>query len=178
MLKPENTMLVLVDVQVKLIRAIHDAEGLLRSAVRLVRGAKVLGVPILWTEQNPAGLGPTVGELAGLLDGQPLIKLSFSCCGEEAFMEALRSLARRDVLLAGIEAHVCVYQTAVDLLGAGYRVQVVSDAVGSRTPSNRAVGLERMTALGALITSVETALFELLGRAEGERFKEILSIVK
>ena len=178
MLKPQETVLVLVDLQAKLVPAMHEREALIRSAVRLVRGAKALEVPILHTEQNPAGLGPTVEEVACLLGAAPLTKKSFSCCGEKEFLDALQPLGRRRVLLAGIEAHVCVYQTGIDLLAAGYDVQVVSDVIASRTPANRAVGLERMTAAGASVTSVETALFELLGRAEGPKFKEILSIVK
>ncbi len=178
MLKPQETVLVLVDLQARLVPAMHEREALIQSAVRLVRGAQVLEVPILHTEQNPAGLGPTVEEVASLLTGSPLTKRAFSCCGEQDFLDALQSLGRRRVLLAGIETHVCVYQTAVDLLAAGYDVQVVGDVVSSRTQANRAVGLNRMAAAGAGVTSVETALFELLGRAEGPKFKEILAIVK
>lgn len=178
MWKPQETVLVLVDLQAKLVPAIHGHEDLIRSAARLVRGAQVLGVPIVHTEQNPRGLGPTVDEVASLLTAPPVVKMSFSCCGEPGFLDALQALGRRRVLLAGIETHVCVYQTVTDLVGGGYEVQVVADAVSSRTPADRSVGLERMTAAGASVTSVETALFELLGRAEGPKFKEILSIVK
>lgn len=176
--KANDTVLVLVDLQAKLLPAIHDRQDVVRNAIRLVHGARVLDLPIVYTEQNPAGLGPTVDELAALLDGKPITKRSFSSCGEPAFEETLRSLGRREVLLAGIESHVCVYQTARDLLAGGYRVEVVRDAVSSRTPANRAVGLERMAGLGASMTSVEMALFDLLERAEGQRFKEILAIVK
>jgi nicotinamidase-related amidase len=179
MLATENSVLVLVDVQEKLARAMHEKEALLESTVKLVQGAKVLGLPILWTEQNPNGLGSTVPEVAELLsDLQPVTKLSFSCCGEIRFMERLKGLNRKQALVAGIESHVCVYQTVMDLLNLRYEVQVVADAVGSRTPENKAVGLERCKELGASITSTETALFELLRVAEGDKFKQMLKVVK
>jgi len=179
MLTAENTVLVLVDVQEKLARAMHQKEALLESTVRLVQGAKVLGLPIVWTEQNPKGLGATVPEVAELLsDLSPVTKLSFSCCGEIRFMERLEKLNRKQALVAGIEAHVCVYQTVMDLVNLGYEVQVVADAIASRTPENKAVGLERCRELGASITSTETALFELLRVAEGDKFKQMLKVVK
>jgi nicotinamidase-related amidase len=179
MLATENSVLILVDVQEKLARAMHEKEALLESTVKLIQGAKVLGLPILWTEQNPNGLGSTVPEVAELLsDLQPVTKLSFSCCGEIRFMERLKELNRKQALVAGIESHVCVYQTVMDLLNLRYEVQVVADAVGSRTPENKAVGLERCKELGASITSTETALFELLRVAEGDKFKQMLKVVK
>jgi nicotinamidase-related amidase len=178
MLKTQDTVLVLVDFQGKLARIVQDSDAVIASARRLVRGAGVLDVPVLWTEQNPRGLGATVPELAELLPGEPIAKLSFSCCGEGPFVEALERVGRKGVLLAGIEAHVCVYQTAADLLESGYEVEVVADAVSSRTAENKAIALARMRQLGAAITSVEMVLFELLGRAEGPRFKRLLEIVK
>jgi nicotinamidase-related amidase len=179
MLALEKTVLVLVDVQEKLARAMHEKDALLESTVKLVQGAKVLGLPIVWTEQNPKGLGGTVTEVAELLpDLSPVTKLSFSCCGEIRFMEQLEELNRKQALVAGIESHVCVYQTVMDLLNLGYDVQVVADAVSSRTPENKAIGLERCRDLGASITSTETALFELLRVAEGDKFKQMLKVVK
>ncbi len=179
MLTIEDAVVVLVDFQEKLFQVIHDKEALLQNAVKLVKGAKILGVPILWTEQNPDGLGPTIPEIKELLaDLSPIPKLSFSCFGEERFQEAFDTIDRDEVLLAGIEAHVCVYQTARDLLEEGVEVHIVADAVSSRTPENKAVGLQRSEAYGATITSVETALFELLEVAEGEHFKELLKLLK
>jgi nicotinamidase-related amidase len=178
MLNANDTALVLIDVQAKLLPAIHEREALLDNLSRLLRGAKALGVPVVATEQNPAGLGPTVPELAGLLEGPPIAKMSFGCCGEPAFLEALSRLGRRSILAAGIEAHVCVYQTVAGLLEAGYEVQVVADGVSSRKAANRDLALARMAAAGAKITSVEMALFEMLGAAEGSAFKQILQIVK
>jgi len=178
MLERDNTVLVLVDVQAKLVPAMAERDLLINGVRKLVRGMGVLGVPVVRTEQNPAGLGPTVAEVADLLAGAAITKTAFGCCGAPAFVDALGGLGRKQVLLAGIEAHVCVYQTAAGLLEAGYEVQVVADAIASRLPSNKAIACAKMTAAGAAITSVEMALFELLGVAEGPAFKEILKIVK
>ena len=178
MLTRENAVLLVVDVQGKLARLMHEADALFDALSRLIRGARVLEVPVVATEQNPPGLGPTVEELAPLLPGPAIPKMAFSCCGEPAFEEALAATGRRQVLLAGIETHICVYQTARDLFARGFEVHVVADGVSSRTAANRAVGLEKMRAAGAEVTSVETALFEMLAVAEGPAFKEILAIVK
>lgn len=179
MLAREYTILIIVDVQGKLAHLMHQKEALFENLQRIIKGAQVLGIPILWVEQNPEGLGPTIPEVAHLLpDVQPIRKLSFSCCGSDRFVEALEATKRAQVLLAGIEAHVCVYQTAVDLLGLGYDVQIVADAVSSRTAQNRQIGLVRASGAGATLTTVEMALFELLKVAKGPEFREILKIVK
>jgi nicotinamidase-related amidase len=179
MLTTNNTLLALVDVQGRLAQLMDGKEALFQNLRKLVQGAQVLGLPILWLEQNPAGLGPTIPELAELLQVQkPIAKFSFSCCGDGDFMTALRATGRRQVLLAGIEAHVCIYQTAADLLSSGYEVEVVTDGVSSRTAANRELALGKMQQLGARLTSVEMALFELLGKAEGPAFKAMLKIVK
>jgi nicotinamidase-related amidase len=175
----ENAALVLIDVQEKLLRAMHDQKNVLQSIKKMVRGARILGLPVLWTEQNPAGLGPTVPEIAELLtDKMPVSKFSFSCCGNALFLEDLKALDRKSILVAGIEAHVCVYQTVADLIDLQFDVEVVADAVASRSPENRSIGLKKCEAAGAGITSVETALFEMLREAKGERFKEISKLVK
>lgn len=179
MLVVENTLLLLVDVQEKLARRMVEKEMLFENLQKIIRGAQVLEIPILWMEQNPQGLGPTIPEIAGLLqDSRPFTKISFSCCGCKDFMQTLGKLRRTQILIAGIEAHVCVYQTARDLRNWGYDIQVLTDAVSSRTAANREVGIEKMKEAGASMTSVETALFELLKVAEGPKFKEILKIVK
>ena len=178
MLGRDETALVVIDVQVKLMRVIHAREALVESVGRLVRGMAVLEVPIVWTEQNPDGLGPTVPEIAELLAGRPISKLSFSCCGEPAFADVVERLGRGQLVLAGIESHVCVWQTAADLLAMGHEVHVCADAVSSRTPENKAIGLQKARDAGAALTSVEAALFELLGVADGPAFKQILRIVK
>jgi nicotinamidase-related amidase len=179
MLIPENTVLVVVDVQEKLARVMHEKDALIETTVKVVAGAKILDLPVIRTEQNPKGLGETVPEVAELLSAvPPVTKLSFSCCGEPNFMERLSAVNRKQALILGIESHVCVYQTVADLLQEGYEVQVIADAVSSRTPENKAIGLERCKELGASITSAETALFELLKKAEGDKFKQMLKIVK
>ena len=179
MLTTANTVLLLVDIQGKLAGLMYDRNSLYDNLRRLVKGAKVLELPILWAEQNPKGLGPTIPEVAELLpDLEPIPKFSFSCCDNDKIMQNLRALNRPHVLIAGIEAHICVYQTARDLTNAEYRVQIVSDAVSSRTIENKQIGLEKSKDAGASLTSVETVLFDLLKVAEGAKFKEILNIVK
>jgi len=179
MLILENTVLIVVDVQEKLAHAMSEKRVLLENLEKIIKGAQILGIPILLTEQNPEELGPTIPEIARLLPNiQPVRKLSFSCCGSNRFMQALKALRRKQVLITGIEIHVCVYQTAVDLLNLEYEVQVVADAVSSRTVENRQIGLAKIRDAGAALTSIETALFELLKVAEGAKFKEILKIVK
>jgi len=178
MLETDRAVLVVVDMQVKLLAVMHQRQRLLDSAARLIRGMTALEVPILWTEQNPAGLGPTAPELASLLPPAAIPKLAFSCWGEAAFRDALQRLGRRQVVLAGMESHVCVCQTALDLLQASYEVHVATDAVSSRTAENRQVGLDRAAAAGAVLTSTEAALFELLRVAQGPKFKAVLKIVR
>ncbi|MEA1959125.1 MAG: hydrolase [Chloroflexota bacterium] len=179
MLNIDKTALVIIDVQEKLSRAMHEKDKLFDSLQRLIEGARILDIPIVLTEQNPNGLGPTAPELALLLAGvEPITKFSFSCCGEDGFNDALATLGRRQILLTGIEAHVCVYQTAVDLIDAGYEAHVVIDCIDSRTPENKALALDKMKHAGAEITSVEIALFELLKTAADPKFKGISKIVK
>lgn len=174
-----ETVVLVVDVQEKLSRAMAGREDLLLKTRQLVEGARVLGVPMIFTEQNPKGLGPTLPEIAALApDFRPVEKTSFSCCGSPELMQRLRRSGRRDVVVAGIETHVCVYQTVADLLAEGFRVEVVADACSSRTAENKQIGLERCRRAGAAVTSVEILLFELLKAAEGPLFKEILKIVK
>ena len=179
MLTVQDTTLLIVDIQEKLARAMHAREEFIANVQRLVRGARALGLPVVWAEQNPKGLGPTVPEVAELLHGlTPISKFSFSCGASESCMQQLRRIGRTQVLIAGIETHVCVYQTAAELALAGFQVEVVADACSSRTPQNKHVGLDKCRAAGATVTSVETALFELLKVAEGPLFKELLNIVK
>jgi len=179
MLTLENAALLVIDVQGKLAQLMHGRETLFENLQRMIKGAQILGIPIIWTEQNPKGLGPTIPEVAHFLsDCQPIGKLSFSCCGDEDFMQKLRSLNRKQILITGIEAHICVYQTAMDLINLGYEVEVVADAVSSRTVENKEIGLEKVRGGGGKLTSTETAIFELLKVAEGEKFKEILQIMK
>jgi nicotinamidase-related amidase len=179
MLTTDNSVLLVIDVQEKVFRAINQKEQLLDNLQRLIKGIKVLEIPILLTEQYPQGLGTTIPEIAQLLlDSKPLPKVCFSCCGDAAFLQELKKLNRKQVLIAGIESHVCVYQTAADLIAAGYEVYAVSDTIFSRKDQNRDIGLKMMNQLGAKLTSTEAALFELLKVAKGDKFKAISQIVK
>lgn len=179
MLVLEDTVLVVIDVQGKLARLMHEKDELFKNIRLMIQGAQILDVPILLTEQYPEGLGPTVPEIAELLqDIQPITKTAFSCCGEEVFNQAFADLGREQALLVGIETHVCVWQTAHDLLASEYDVHVAADAVSSRNPDNKQIALKRMRDVGAEITCVETALFELMRIAEGPRFKEVSKLIK
>jgi nicotinamidase-related amidase len=171
--------LVVVDVQERLLPAIFEQQRVVQNTLRLIKGAAILRVPIFATEQYRKGLGPTVTEVAAAIPGfAPMEKLAFSACGAGGFLTALKRRKVTEVILCGIEAHVCVSQTCLDLLDGGFRVFVAADAVSSRTPENCRFGLDRMRAAGAVIVSTEMALFELLERAGTEEFKQVLNLVK
>ena len=179
MLKPDTAALIVVDVQGKLALQMHAKDHLFDQLGRLIRGCRVLDLPIVWAEQYPKGLGPTVPEVARHLEGlRPIAKNAFSCWGDAGFRAALEATGRRQVVVSGIETHICVHQTVHDLLAAGYEVEVAVDCVSSRTIESKAIGLERVRSAGARSTTVEMALYEMLGVAGGERFKSILEIVK
>jgi nicotinamidase-related amidase len=175
----DKATLVVIDIQERLLPAIFEKERVLQNAVRLVKGAAALGLPVLATEQYRKGLGPTVAEVAAAVPGfAPLQKLAFSACGAEGFTRALQAKSASYAILCGIESHVCVAQTCLDFLDLGIRVFVAADAVSSRTPDNWRIGLERMRAAGAVIASTEMVLFELLEKAGTAEFKQILELVK
>ena len=171
----ERAALVVVDVQEAFRPAVIDFEQVAENTARLVQGARILGLPVVATEQYPKGLGRTVPEVAEHLDGiEPLEKVCFSAADADGF-----DLDERDqILVCGIESHVCVSQTAHGLLDEGLEVHVARDAVSSRTEENRELGLHKMETAGAIVTSVETALFELLGAAGSEEFKRVQGLVK
>ena len=174
-LEADRTTLVVVDVQEAFRKAIPDFDRIAKATATLIEGAEAIGIPIVISEQYPKGLGETVPEVAEHLpDGvEPLEKVVFAASEAEGF-----DLEGRDqVLLCGIETHVCVNQTALDLIAAGVEVQVAEDAVGSRSDQNRRVGLQKMEGAGAVMTSVETALFELLGRAGTDEFKRVQRLI-
>jgi nicotinamidase-related amidase len=174
-LQADRTTLVVVDVQEGFRGAIPDFERVAKATATLVEGAEALGVPIVITEQYPKGLGGTAPEVAEHLpEGtEPLEKVVFSAAEAEGF-----DLGRREqALVCGIESHVCVSQTVIDLLEGGTDVQVPLDAVSSRTEENKRVGLHKMERAGAILTSVEAALFELLGRAGTDEFKRVQKLI-
>jgi nicotinamidase-related amidase len=175
----DRTALVVVDVQEAFRPAVVDFDRVAREIGVLVQGGRMLGLPVLVTEQYPKGLGRTVPEVLRHLDGvEPIEKVCFSAADSEPFSAGLRESGRDQVLLCGIESHVCVSQTADDLLAGGSEVHVARDAVSSRTTENRELGLHKMERAGAVVTSVETALFELLRAAGTPEFKEIQKLVK
>lgn len=171
--------LLVVDIQERLWPAMFEKERLLRNALILIKGAAALRVPSLATEQYRKGLGPTVPAIAEAIpDFAPREKLAFSAAGEPGVVEALRGMGCREVVICGIEAHVCVCQTCLDFLAEGFKPFVVADAVSSRAPENCRVALDRMRAAGATIVSTEMILFELLGRAGTEEFRQVLELVR
>lgn len=179
MITPKETLLLIIDVQGRLAQSVVQSAALESNISKLVRACSILDVPILLTEQYPKGLGHTINSLKELLPGNVAVeKLSFSCCGAPEFMRQLRSFNRNDILVVGIEAHVCVYQTAVELVEFGYNVHLVTDGVSSRTEENRQLGIRCIEKAGASLTSTEMAVFELLRLAEGDRFKAISKIIK
>ncbi|PID43650.1 MAG: hydrolase [Gammaproteobacteria bacterium] len=179
MLDQDQALLVVVDVQGKLAQLMADKEHLFDSLKTAIKGFQLLEVPILWLEQVPDKLGPTIAEVAELLSGsQPIAKTSFGCMGSEEFRQELETSGRKQIVLAGIEAHICVYQSAIQLIEAGYEVTVLEDAVSSRTLDNCQIGLDRMAQAGVAISCVEMSLFELQRVAEGEKFKALASLVK
>ena len=171
----DAAVLVVVDVQEAFRPAVLDFDRVAANTAKLLRGARILGVPAVVTEQYPKGLGRTVPEVAEHLDGaEPVEKSCFSAARADGFDTGGRGQA----LVCGIEAHVCVHQTVQDLLERGLEVHVARDAVTSRTEENREIGLRRAERAGAVVTSVETALFELLGAAGTPEFKEVQALVK
>jgi nicotinamidase-related amidase len=174
-LDADRAVLVVIDVQEGFRKAIPGFEEIARATATMIRGAELLGLPIQITEQYPEGLGDTVAEVADRLPSgvEPIAKSAFSAVEADGF-----DLGERDqAVVCGVEAHVCVNQTVLDLLERGIEVHVVGDAVGSRSAENRSLGLAKAARAGAWETSVETALFELLRRAGTERFKSVQKLV-
>ncbi len=179
MLKLENTVLIVIDMQTRLWNVMHEKEQLLENMQKLLKGAQLLGLPIVLTEQNPDGLGPTIPELKQIIPQvNPLPKFCFSCFQDESFVRAIQVLNRKQLLVCGIESHICVYQTAMDLLSQKFELQIIAYAVSSISPRNREITLMRMQSEGARLTTVEMLLFELLQTARSPQFKELSRIIR
>ena len=176
----DRAVLVVVDLQERLLPAIAGKERVLGAGLLLLRAARELELPVVLTTQYEKGLGPTVAEVLAEAPGvTPVDKIAFGCFGSEEFLARLAALPGRDQLLvAGIESHICVAQTVLGALGEGYQVHVATDAVGSRTPDDRQVGLRRMERAGAVLSSTEMAVYELLARSDGAAFKRLLPYLK
>jgi nicotinamidase-related amidase len=179
-LRPERAVIVAVDLQERLLTAIPDRQKVVQNTVLVLRLAGVLGIPVVLTTQYRKGLGETVAEVRDAATGiEPLDKTSFGCFLDAGFLGRLNELRNRDQLVvAGVESHICVAQTVLGALEKSYQACVVSDAVGSRTEANREVGLRRMERAGALISSAEMCVYELLGRSDTDAFKKMLPYLK
>ena len=175
----DKTILLLIDVQGQLAQLMYEKEKLFKSLGALIQGMKILEVPIIWMEQIPKNLGPTSEAVSKYLTKEePIEKFSFSCCGEPRFMDEFKKAGRTQVLLTGIETHICVFQTGYDLINQGCEVQVVTDCVSSRTKENKEVGIQRIVQSGGQATCVEMVFFELLRAAQGDKFKQIIKLIK
>jgi len=179
LLKRSRAALIIVDVQERFAPVINDMDAIVGNIVKLVRGCKILDIPVFYTEQYPKGLGKTVKEIVQYLpDIEPVEKLRFSICCENALMKPLKAKAVRQIILVGIETHVCMLQSALDFTEAGFQVHVVKDATGSRKNINRDTALQRMVQQGITVTTTESALFELTEFAGTDEFKQIATLVK
>ena len=179
-LRADDCMLGVIDIQEKLLPPIHEKERLIHNSQLLIRLAKILSLPVIVTTQYSKGLGQAVPEIMQLLPGhKPVDKTEFGCFGNGEFCSAISMLAGRStLLLCGMETHICVMQTALGALHQGLSVHVAADAVGSRSDLNWKLGLERMKEAGAVISSTEMIIYELLGKSGSPEFKEILQYVK
>ena len=181
-LRREDTLLVVVDMQEPFLRQIHDRDRLIENVRLLVQSANVLGLPVLPTTQYADRMGGVLPEIAAVLPVhhalEPLDKMSFSCAGQPDFVHAVRASRRHQLLLCGVETHICVSQTALDLTANGFQVHVAADAVSSRTLEKHKLGMERLRDSGVLPCAAEAAVYELLREAGSPEFKTLLKLVK
>ncbi len=175
----EEIVGLIIDIQERLLPHIDENKKLIANVSILLEGLKVLEIPVLITEQYRKGLGPTVAEVEEkLLYFNPLEKMTFSCCDDNGFIAELEKVERKNVIICGIESHVCVLQTTIDLLAKGYQPVVVADCISSRKQQDKEVAIERMRQEGAVITTYESILFELARVSGTEKFKAISKLVK
>ena len=178
-IKQEESAVMIIDMQDRLFPHMAGKDALLNNIQRLIRGMQILDIPIILTEQYSKGLGKTILPVKDLInDVEPVEKISFSCCDEGRVMNALHQLNRKFIIIAGIETHVCVLQTVLDLIGLGYTPVVVADCISSRKETDKNIAIERIKSEGALITSTESILLELCRRAGNEKFKAISALIK
>ena len=179
MFKIEDTLVLVIDFQVRLMPAIHNHEELERKTEAFIKGCRILDIPILTMQQYTKGLGETSPVLKEALgEFEYIEKITFSCCGNSEFTVKLHESGRKNIVVTGIEAHICVQQTVLDLLANGYNVYVIADCIGSRSETDRVYAENRMKQAGAVITTMESVLFEFLVRADHPKRKEISNLVK
>jgi nicotinamidase-related amidase len=175
----ENTVGLVIDMQEKLFPHVADRDLILKRTCMLIEGLKIFDIPILVTQQYPKGLGETINEIKGCLkEFKPIDKVAFSCCGEQNFTKKLSNGDTENIIICGIETHVCVMQTALDLLDDGYQPIVVEDCVSSRQLNDKHIAIERMRREGVIITTYESILFEICAKAGTEPFKALSKLVK
>jgi nicotinamidase-related amidase len=172
----DRSALLVIDFQQRLMPAIEEGAAAVANTRRLLQAAEMLRVLVLFTEHNAGGLGPTVAELADFAEGRLAHKITFDACRMSGFLDRLED--RRDVVVAGCEAHVCVMQTALGLLDAGRRLYLVRDAVASRRPESKETAITRLARHGAEIVTTEMVVFEWLGSAEHPRFRDVIALIK
>ena len=179
LLERENTGLLVIDVQENLLPVMGQKQRVIGNIIKLLNLSTLFSLPVLLTEQYPKWLGPTMSEIIeSLPDYQPITKLHFNCCEVDAFEERLKSAGLNSIIVTGVESHICIFQTCVSLLERGYLVQVPQDAVDSRTEENWRVGLELMNKAGAIITSTEAVIYQILKKAGTKEFKKMLKIMR
>lgn len=178
-MKLEDAVAMVIDIQEKLVPAIHNKDEVVQKNVQLLNGLKAVGCPVIFTQQYTKGLGMTVPELVETQDNfQYLEKMTYSCLDTQEIKDALEKLGKKTVIISGLETHICVMQTVRDLIAEGYQVYLIADAISSRTEFNYQIGMERMKQEGAVISSVESVLFELLVKAGTPEFKVISKLIK
>jgi nicotinamidase-related amidase len=175
----QDTLAIAIDYQEKLMPVIFEKEQVVSNSVKLFEGLRELGVPILMTEQYPRGLGHTVEPIATACKGAPVLqKMTFSCYETEENVREIKSVGRKNIIITGTEAHVCVLQSTIDMIGDGFNLIYVADCVGSRKANDKEYGVQRAAKEGAIITTYEALLFELLRASTAPAFKAIAKIVK
>lgn len=179
MLNEKETALIIIDVQGKLARMVAESEQLVKNLRQLIAAFKTMSIPIVWVEQYPEGLGKTIPEISELLENKtPLPKYTFSALGNKDIESEIEKLNRKQWLVCGIETHICVYQTAMDLLAKNYEVEIVSDAVSSRTKESKELALAKLQKKGVGLTNIEMCVYELIKNSKTDIFKKILPLFK
>lgn len=179
LLQRGDALLLVIDMQARLVPVIAESAAVVRACRRAIRALDVLGVPAMFTEQYPQGLGATIPALAQLMgERRAIAKTAFGCFDCEPFVQAVERTGRRSLLLCGVEAHICIFQTALQALGRGLDVYLLEDAIGARTDEARQVGLARLHAAGAVPSHSEMAIYELLGAANSADFRSVLTVIK
>ena len=178
-LKRNETAAIVIDVQEKLFPLIHEHDQLAKNMSILIQGLKILGIPLLVTQQYTKGLGETIGAIKATIgDYHHIEKMAFSCCGDEGFMNELRKLNKKNVILMGIESHVCVLQTALDLIAENFQPVLIEDCVSSRKPNDKRIAVKRIKQAGTIVSTYESILFELTEVSGTDLFKSIVKLVK